>query len=223
MAYQRQMGEPVDLRAALPVVGKISPYDYDSALRQRLRPTDDIGTQQNMFAAQQAEARQRKAYEAKLAQLQQQGQMIQARPGTPGAVQAPNGKWYHPLGNGMRPTFGYGAAYKNPVAGRTSHAGVDFAVARGTPVYAPGAGTLKSYGFGKTGFGNEIRLQLGNYLGILGHLSAFAPGLKPGMSVTPGMLLGYVGSTGNSSGNHLHYEMRDQYGNPFNFNSWYGW
>lgn len=213
----RNSKEAVDLFAALPQTGVINPGRYDEALRRRLTPIRDIGSQQSAFALSQALAGDTARRQGAFDRLSVDQRNMLAK------GMSPTGKWFNPIGKNMAPTFGYGAAYKNPVSGHATHQGVDWAVPKGTPIYAPNAGTLLSYGFGKTGFGNEIRLQLGDYLGILGHLSQFAPGLKAGMQVTPGMLLGYAGATGNATGNHLHMELRDALGKAINFNNFYGW
>lgn len=219
----RQSREAVDLFAAVPKTGVISPARYNEALRSRLNPIRDIGAQQTGFVMEQAALKDAQRRQALMSRLTaSQAQQAATYSGQP--VQASNGKWYHPLGTSMAPTFGFGAKYRTPVAGHDYHQGVDFAVKSGTPVYAPFGGTLGSLGFGKTGFGNELRLNLSNgLLGILGHLSGFAPNLKAGMAITPGMLLGYSGNTGNSTGDHLHYELRDRYGRVVNPGTYHGW
>lgn len=224
----RQSREAVDLFAALPEVGKVNPARYHEALRRRLQPINDVGTQQTSFAMEQSALRDAQRRQAMLSRLQdsQAAQIAQYANGA-GVSPVVNGKWYHPLGTSMAPTFGFGAAYSNPALIKSigpTHRGVDFSVKSGTPVYAPYSGTLKSFGMENSGFGNALRLSLsGGLLGILGHLSQFAPGLKPGMQISPGMLLGYSGRTGNTTGDHLHMELRDKYGRPINPNSYYGW
>ena len=87
------------------------------------------------------------------------------------------------------------------------HNGVDFAAARGTPVVASGDGTIVAMKYQKRGMGRYIKIRHTNnrYQTIYGHLSRYAKGLETGMRVIQNQVIGYVGSTGMSSGNHLHY------------------
>jgi murein DD-endopeptidase MepM/ murein hydrolase activator NlpD len=88
------------------------------------------------------------------------------------------------------------------------HRGTDFAAPTGTPVYAPAKGLVK-YVATLSGYGNVIYLKHGSELvTVYAHLSKFAKGLKAGNRVKKGELIGYVGSTGMSTGPHLHYEIR---------------
>ncbi len=85
------------------------------------------------------------------------------------------------------------------------HTGTDYAAPSGTPVHAVADGTI-SYAARKGGYGNFIQLDIGGGLASgYGHLSAFA--VTPGQRVSRGQVIGYVGSTGMSTGPHLHYEM----------------
>jgi murein DD-endopeptidase MepM/ murein hydrolase activator NlpD len=87
------------------------------------------------------------------------------------------------------------------------HAGVDFAAPYGTPVRATADGIVTRVGREEGGYGNLIELRHVNSIRTrYGHLSAFARGLHPGEHVTQGETIGYVGSTGLSTGPHLHYE-----------------
>ena len=96
----------------------------------------------------------------------------------------------------------------------TFHGGMDFTAETGTEVYATGDGRVaKSVGDG-WGYGNHIIVNHGyGYTTLYGHLSRFA--VKPGTAVKRGQLIGYVGSTGRSTGPHLHYEVRKN-NNPLN-------
>ncbi|AOX99213.1 M23 family metallopeptidase [Jeongeupia sp. USM3] len=91
---------------------------------------------------------------------------------------------------------------------RIGHEGVDLAAPSGTPVYAAAAGKLVKYGR-EGAYGNmaEIRHD-GRLQTVYAHMSKFASGLKAGNTVSKGQLIGYVGSTGRSTGPHLHYEFR---------------
>jgi len=89
-----------------------------------------------------------------------------------------------------------------------SHRGTDFAAPSGTPVYAPAKGIVK-YKATLTGYGNVIYLKHGSdYVTVYAHLSKFAKGLKSGKKIKKSELIGYVGTTGQSTGPHLHYEIR---------------
>lgn len=97
---------------------------------------------------------------------------------------------------------------RHPVLGYTKmHKGVDFAAPTGTPIFAAGNGTVKYAGV-KGGYGNYIMVQhTGSYSTAYAHLSRFRKGLKTGQKVKQGEVIGYVGSTGMSTGPHLHYEV----------------
>lgn len=97
----------------------------------------------------------------------------------------------------------------HPISGRWKrHEGVDFAAATGTPIRASGDGTVDFVGT-QNGYGNIVILKhWNNYSTAYAHMSRFASGLRKGMKVNQGDLIGYVGSTGWSTGPHLHYEFR---------------
>lgn len=88
------------------------------------------------------------------------------------------------------------------------HEGLDLLANSGTPVYAAADGTVTSVG-PNGGYGNWIKLaHPGRLATIYGHLSGFAPGLQAGQPVLRGELIGFVGSTGRSTGAHLHFEIQ---------------
>ncbi len=96
------------------------------------------------------------------------------------------------------------------------HHGIDYAAARGTPVVSIGDGTVISKGY-HGGLGNQIRIRhAGSYVSIYGHLMGFARGLHVGSSVRQGQVVGYVGSTGLSTGPHLHLGL-ERSGQMINF------
>jgi murein DD-endopeptidase MepM/ murein hydrolase activator NlpD len=97
----------------------------------------------------------------------------------------------------------------NPVTRRwQAHDGVDLAAAVGTPVRATADGVVAFIG-AQTGYGNVLKLRNeARYSTTFAHLSRFASGLRAGDKVRRGDLIGYVGSTGRSTGPHLHYEVR---------------
>jgi len=104
---------------------------------------------------------------------------------------------------------GFTGARMHPITRKVSaHYQVDYAAPSGTPVVASAEGTVASAGW-EGGWGNMIRLTHANgYTTHYGHLSAFAKGLKSGATVSRGQLIGYVGSTGWSTGPHLDYGIK---------------
>lgn len=97
---------------------------------------------------------------------------------------------------------------RHPILGYTRmHAGVDFAAPRGTPIYAAGNGTIVKAGR-NGGYGNYIRIRHnGTYQTAYAHMSKFARSSRSGARVKQGQVIGYVGTTGRSTGPHLHYEV----------------
>jgi murein DD-endopeptidase MepM/ murein hydrolase activator NlpD len=111
-----------------------------------------------------------------------------------------------PVGTGiMRSGFGF---RRHPILGATKmHTGVDWAAPSGTPIYASGNGTVEKVGW-ESGYGKYIRLRHANgYETAYGHMTAFARGIDPGARVRQGQVIGFVGSTGLSTGAHVHYEI----------------
>lgn len=98
------------------------------------------------------------------------------------------------------------------------HTGIDIGTPVGTRLYSPFAGTVVQAGW-NGGYGNSVTIRLPNgYILLLGHLSSVS--VKPGQRVNPGVFLGLSGSTGYSTGPHVHVEMRDPSGrvvNPANY------
>lgn len=109
--------------------------------------------------------------------------------------------------NGARLSSGFGNR-KHPILGYTKmHKGTDFAAPTGTPIYAAGNGVIKSYGANGS-FGNYAKIEHANgYTTAYAHMSRYAKGLKRGSHVRQGQVIGYVGTTGRSTGPHLHYEV----------------
>ena len=105
----------------------------------------------------------------------------------------------------MRSGFGL---RRHPVLGYTKmHTGVDWAADSGTPIYASGNGTIEKVGW-ESGYGKYIRVRHNNgYETAYGHMTAFARGMDEGTRVRQGQVIGFVGSTGLSTGSHLHYEI----------------
>ena len=109
--------------------------------------------------------------------------------------------------NGARLSSSYGMR-KHPILGYTKkHTGTDFAAPIGSPIMASGNGTVvlaKWCGGG----GNCIKIKLNStYQTVYAHMKSFARGVKKGKKVRQGDIIGYVGSTGMSTGPHLHYEV----------------
>jgi murein DD-endopeptidase MepM/ murein hydrolase activator NlpD len=111
-----------------------------------------------------------------------------------------------PVNDGMMRS-GFGSR-RHPILGYTKmHTGVDWAAPMGTPIYASGNGTVEIAGW-ESGYGKYIRLKHNyGYETAYGHMTAFARGMEPGVKVRQGQLIGYVGSTGQSTGAHVHYEI----------------
>lgn len=98
---------------------------------------------------------------------------------------------------------------KHPVTGKVRpHTAVDYAAPKGTPVHTIGDGTVTMCGWDPSGGGNRIRIKhMNGYETCYMHLSGFAKGIKSGARVAQGQLIGYVGSTGTSTGPHLDFRV----------------
>jgi murein DD-endopeptidase MepM/ murein hydrolase activator NlpD len=105
----------------------------------------------------------------------------------------------------MRSGFG---GRRHPILGYIKmHTGVDWATAYGTPIFASGNGVIEKCGW-EGGYGKYIRIKHNNgYETAYGHMSAFAKGMEIGKRVRQGQVIGFVGSTGLSTGAHVHYEI----------------
>jgi murein DD-endopeptidase MepM/ murein hydrolase activator NlpD len=106
----------------------------------------------------------------------------------------------------MRSSFGI---RRHPILGYTKmHTGVDWAAPTGTPIYAAGNGVIEKAGW-ESGYGKFILIRHNNgYETAYGHMSAYARGMDEGKRVRQGQVIGFVGSTGLSTGSHVHYEIR---------------
>ena len=109
--------------------------------------------------------------------------------------------------NGARLSSSYGKR-KHPILGYTKmHLGTDFAAPTGTPIMASGDGKVTKAGWCGGG-GNCVKIKHNNkYQTVYAHMSKFGRGIKRGVRVKQGQIIGYVGSTGLSTGPHLHYEV----------------
>ncbi|MBL1278163.1 MAG: peptidoglycan DD-metalloendopeptidase family protein [Ectothiorhodospiraceae bacterium] len=128
--------------------------------------------------------------------------------------------YYSPDGRSMRKAFirtpvdftrissRFGKRYHPTLKKRKNHHGVDYAAPRGTPIKAAGDGKLTYVGR-KGGYGKTVIIQHGGkYSTLYAHMSRIKPGSRRGKRVRQGETIGYVGSTGRSTGPHLHYEFR---------------
>lgn len=109
--------------------------------------------------------------------------------------------------------YGGGTWWTNPLPNGAwvrgfypGHSGIDIAANIGTPIYAANAGPILYAGWNNWGYGNTVVIGHGAFSTLYGHMSSIA--VRCGQSVDAGQVIGYVGSTGNSSGPHLHFELR---------------
>ncbi len=109
--------------------------------------------------------------------------------------------------NGARLSSGFGKR-KHPVLGYSKmHRGLDFAAPTGTPIMAAGSGIVESSGWNGS-YGKYIRIRHNStYKTAYAHMSKIKRGITPGQRVNQGEIIGYIGSTGRSTGPHLHYEI----------------
>ncbi|WP_338522478.1 peptidoglycan DD-metalloendopeptidase family protein [Pseudomonas batumici] len=129
--------------------------------------------------------------------------------------------YYTADGNSMRKAFirtpvdfarissRFSMGRKHPILNKIrAHKGVDYAAPRGTPIKAAGDGKVLLAGR-RGGYGNTVIIQHNNtYRTLYGHMQGFAKGVHTGSSVKQGQVIGYIGTTGLSTGPHLHYEFQ---------------
>jgi murein DD-endopeptidase MepM/ murein hydrolase activator NlpD len=132
-----------------------------------------------------------------------------------------NSSYYTADGNSMRKAFirtpvdfarissRFSMGRKHPILNKIrAHKGVDYAAPRGTPIKAAGDGKVLLAGR-RGGYGNTVIIQHGNtYRTLYGHMQGFAKGVQTGGNVKQGQVIGYIGTTGLSTGPHLHYEFQ---------------
>lgn len=112
-----------------------------------------------------------------------------------------------PLEGGGRLTSAMGSRIDPFNGGNANHEGTDFAAPRGTPIFAAADGTVEMAQW-YSGYGRYVRLSHANgYRTAYAHMNQIADGIAPGDPVRQGQVIGYVGSTGRSTGNHLHFEL----------------
>jgi len=137
------------------------------------------------------------------------------------AIRYTNGSYYNAQGISLRKAFlrtpvdfarissRFSSGRKHPILNKIrAHQGVDYAAPRGTPIKAAGDGKVILAGR-KGGYGNTVILQHGSsYKTLYAHMKGFAKGIRSGSSVKQGQIIGYIGTTGLSTGPHLHYEFQ---------------
>ena len=112
----------------------------------------------------------------------------------------------NPVADGLV-TSGFGSRNHPLLHYTRMHTGVDWGAGMGTPIYAAGNGVIEKIGW-EGGYGKYVRLKHNNgYETAYGHMSAYAKGMEPGKRVRQGQVIGFVGSTGMSTGAHVHYEI----------------
>lgn len=110
-------------------------------------------------------------------------------------------------GGGARLTSGYGFRFHPLLQRKKMHKGVDWAARPGTPIFAAGNGRIEA-AKRHAGYGNYVRIKHANgYKTAYAHMLRFGKGIRKGVKVRQGQVIGYVGSTGRSTGPHLHYEI----------------
>lgn len=130
--------------------------------------------------------------------------------------EAKTGEFYWPVPGHHRITSPFGYRIHPILKYRKLHTGVDIGAPNGTPVVSAGSGTVIASRF-MSGYGNCIMIDHGGKVTVYAHLSSRA--VSPGQSVSAGETIGYVGSTGMSTGAHLHFEVRvnGAVQNPLNY------
>lgn len=113
-----------------------------------------------------------------------------------------------PLQGGGRLASRFGSRVHPIFKSRRMHTGVDLAAPRNTVIYAAGDGVIERAQW-VSGYGRYVEMKhVNGFETGYGHMNKIADGIKPGVRVRQGQVIGYVGSTGNSTGNHLHFEIK---------------
>jgi len=113
-----------------------------------------------------------------------------------------------PVKGGGRLSSRFGSRVHPIFKTRRMHTGVDLAAPTGTPIYASGDGIIEKAGWA-SGYGKKVEIEhVNGFETAYGHMSRIADGIKAGTRVRQGQIIGYVGSTGNSTGPHLHFEIK---------------
>jgi murein DD-endopeptidase MepM/ murein hydrolase activator NlpD len=198
LAKQKQTAD--DARAA--AADEKAKLDELAAQQQRARDAAAAAEQAESSALGVAQAEHAQADAALQAESDRVAQLAIDAGGGPALG---DGTFIRPVPGPITSPFGYRT---DPVTGATAfHSGIDFGAPCGTPIKAAGTGVIISAGFNSGGYGNMTLINHGNGLSTLyGHQSSII--VIQGQSVTQGQVIGYVGSTGKSTGCHLHFEVR---------------
>jgi murein DD-endopeptidase MepM/ murein hydrolase activator NlpD len=143
------------------------------------------------------------------------GGVQRSRGSSGGDISNPSSSYMYPLKGNLRVTSPYGVNRKGH---KQAHSGIDWGAKSGTSIFAPANARVRSTAYDKV-YGNQTILDLGGGRSMMfGHQSGFT--VKPGQTIKAGQLIGYVGSTGWSTGPHLHFEtwMNNKPVNPL---SWF--
>lgn len=190
------------------VMASLTQGSYESKLRR-----DNIASSVNAMVQEQATQQIQAAHKKQLP-LMGQGPPVIGGTGNMTGV----GHLGSPLKGEWNVTTPYGPR-THPITGNPSfHTGVDLSAGSGTPIFAASNGIIRKAVHGDSIYGNQIILGMGHkWQTMYGHLSRLA--VKPGQRVRRGQIIGYVGSTGLSTGPHLHYELWHKQNpvNPFNY------
>ena len=165
-------------------------------------------------AAQQVRRQKASAPRARTAESSASADVVQY--GAKATPEARTGELYWPVPGHHRITSPFGYRIHPILKYRKLHTGVDIGAPNGTPVVSAASGTVIASRF-MGGYGNCVMIDHGGKVTVYGHLSSRA--VSPGQSVSAGETIGYVGSTGMSTGAHLHFEVRvnGAVQNPLNY------
>ena len=194
---ETEMNEQVEAKSML--LGKQSQIMEKQAEQQRL--IDVLSSDINELKRQEAEMEKAEK------QIQAQITAALSKANQQGVVYKGSGKFILPLASYTRISDPYGLREKHPITGkRTMHNGIDYAAPAGTPIYAADDGVVLTSGW-INGYGYTITVNHGSGIVTLyAHCSSLIA--KAGQPVTKGQTIARVGTTGNSTGNHLHFEVK---------------
>lgn len=160
------------------------------------------GAMTGLVAMQTLEAQNKNIQQLLTSSKQSVSELLGEMEGRSGTLAAFPDRW--PTEGGVI-TSVYGSRMDPIAFGTEFHEGIDIAVEFGTPIYASGAGTVEQAGR-NGGYGNYIRINHGNgYQTAYGHMSALVA--REGQQIAKGEIIGFAGSTGYSTGPHLHFEV----------------
>ncbi|OPJ65107.1 murein hydrolase activator EnvC family protein [Clostridium oryzae] len=183
--------------------------------------TGKIKSMKAMILAAKREAERKRAEAAKRAaeaKKTKQTKNNQSNGGDSDSSPNQSGNFYCVTGRPYSITSSYGYRIHPITNKRTFHAGIDIGVPMNTPIYALADGIV-TYAAWMNGYGNVVMIAHGNIISVYGHNSSLS--VSTGQHVKGGQLISHSGSTGNSTGPHLHFEIRDNNGNTINPVSYY--